>query len=70
MASVLDQVAAETKGRAVIGLVPVSDRDLARAFEIKKIPTTFVVRDAKVVTSFVGVVPKAQIEKILKENGN
>jgi thioredoxin-like negative regulator of GroEL len=69
MASVLDKVAGETKGRAVIGLVPTSDVNLARAFEIKSIPAVFVIRNAEVVASFVGAVPKAQIEKILKDNG-
>ncbi len=69
MASVLGEMAGETKGRAVIGLVMVSERDLTRAFEITKIPTIFVVRNAQVVASFVGLVPKGQLEKVLKENG-
>ncbi|HMK36201.1 MAG TPA: thioredoxin family protein [Desulfomonilaceae bacterium] len=66
MASVLKEVADETKGKAIVGLVMVSDRELVQAFGIKKIPTVFVMRNAEVTASFVGVLPKAQIQKLLK----
>jgi thioredoxin 1 len=66
MESVLNEVARETKGRAIIGLVMTTDRELVRAFGIKKIPTIFVVRNAQITASFVGVVPKAQIEHALR----
>jgi thioredoxin 1 len=69
MASVLESVAGETKGRAVIGLVMVSDGHLVQAFGIDKIPAVFIVRNAEIVDSFVGVRPKAEIHKILKEKG-
>jgi thioredoxin-like negative regulator of GroEL len=65
MASVLNQVAAETKNRAIVGLVPVHDRELVRLFGIRKIPAVFVIRDARVTAAFVGVVPKAKIERLL-----
>jgi len=66
MASVLNEVAGETKGRAVVGLVMVTDRELVRAFGIRKIPAIFVVRNAQVTASFVGFVPKAKIEQALR----
>jgi thioredoxin 1 len=69
MASVLSEVAAETRGRAVVGLIMVSDRQLVSAFGIRTIPTIFVVKNAEVKGSFVGIVPKAQIQKILKDSG-
>jgi thioredoxin-like negative regulator of GroEL len=66
MASVLNEVAKETKDRAIIGLVMVSERELVRMFGVKKIPTIIVVRNTEITASFVGVVPKAQIEMVLK----
>lgn len=44
----------------------VSERDLVRTFGIKKIPTIFVLRNAEVTESFVGVVPKEKLQKLLK----
>jgi thioredoxin 1 len=69
MASVLTEVAAETKGKAIVGLIMVSERQLVSAFGIRRIPTIFVVKNAEVTGSFVGFVPKAQIQKILKDSG-
>jgi len=66
MESVLNEVARETKGRAVVGLVMTTDRELVRTFGIRKIPTIFVVRNGQVTASFVGIVPKAQIQQLLR----
>lgn len=66
MASVLNQVAAETKGRAVVGLITVTDRELVRTFGIRRIPAIYVVRNAAITGSFVGLVPKAQLEQLLR----
>lgn len=44
----------------------VTDRELVRAFGIRKIPAIFVVRNAQVTASFVGFVPKAKIEQALR----
>ncbi len=66
MASVLNEVARETKGTAIVGLVMVTDRDLVRTFGIKRIPTIFVLRNSEVTASFTGVVPKEQIQRLLK----
>jgi thioredoxin-like negative regulator of GroEL len=69
MASVLEKLAEEMRGQAIVGLIPSSDAVLARAFEVRRIPAIFVVRNAEVVASFIGAVPRAQIEKVLKDNG-
>ncbi len=66
MASVLNEVAGETKGKAIIGLVASSDQDLARMFGVRAIPTIVIVRNTQISGSFVGVVPKEQIHQLLK----
>lgn len=66
MASVLNEVARETKGRAIIGLVMVTERELVKTFGINKIPTVFLLRNAQVTASFVGVAPKAEIKRLLQ----
>lgn len=66
MASVLNEVAGETKGQAIIGIVPVTDRQLAQMFGVRRIPTIVIVRDTQISGSFVGVVPKEQIRQLLR----
>jgi len=66
MASVLSVVAGETKGQAIVGLIPTTDRELTRMFGIRRIPTIFVVRDAEITASFVGIVSKQEIEGALR----
>ncbi len=66
MASVLNEIAPETKGRAIVGLVSTADIALARTFGIKKIPTIFVLRDTEITSSFIGLVPKKTIEQALR----
>jgi thioredoxin-like negative regulator of GroEL len=69
MASVLSEVAAETRGRAIVGLIMISERDLAAAFRIRSIPTIFVVKNAEIIATFVGFVPKTHIQKTLRDAG-
>jgi thioredoxin 1 len=66
MASVLSELATETKGKAIVGIVMVSQRDLVRAFGVSKIPTTFVIKNTEIISSFIGVVPKGKIQDTLK----
>jgi thioredoxin 1 len=66
MASVLNEVAGETKGQAIVGLISTTDRELTRMFGIRKIPTIFVVRNKQVTASFIGLVPKKTIEEALR----
>jgi len=46
----------------------VNDQELVRTFGITKIPTVFVVRNAQVTATFVGIVPKAEIKRLLTES--
>jgi len=69
MASVLHQVAKETKGKAVVGIVLVTERDLVRTFGIRKIPATFIVRNGQIAESFIGTAPKEKITKLLQQHG-
>jgi thioredoxin 1 len=66
MVSVLNEVAGETKDRAIVGLVMATDRELVRIFGIRKIPAIFVVRNAEITASFIGLVAKKEIEQALR----
>jgi thioredoxin 1 len=66
MASVLTEVAGETKGQAIVGLISTRDRELTQMFGIRKIPTIFVVRNKQITASFVGLVPKKTVEEALR----
>ncbi len=66
MASVLNDVALETKGQAIVGLISTTDRELARTFGIRRIPTIFVVRNTEITASFIGIVPKRTIQEALR----
>ncbi|MBI4964826.1 MAG: hypothetical protein HY913_16245 [Desulfomonile tiedjei] len=69
MASVFREVAKETKGKAVIGIVMTTDRNLVRTFGIRSVPAIYVVRNGEVMESFVGAVPKAKITQLLQQHG-
>ena len=66
MASVLNEVAGATKDRAIVGLVSAKDRELVRMFSIRRIPTIFIVRNAEITASFIGLVPRETIERALQ----
>jgi thioredoxin-like negative regulator of GroEL len=66
MASVLNEIAGATKGRAIIGLVSTKDGELVRTFGIRKMPTIFIVRNAAITASFIGLVPRKTIEQALQ----
>jgi len=65
MVSVLNEIAGATKGRAIVGLIMASDRELVHLFGVSRIPAIFVVRDAEITASFIGLVPKKTIEQAL-----
>lgn len=59
---VIDQLAEEFDGRAVIGKVDVDDNaDLVEKFAIRSVPTVLFVKDGKVVDKAVGAVPKNEL---------
>ena len=66
MAPVLDELAAEFAGKAVVGKVDVdSEGALAEEFEVQGIPTLIVFKDGAPVERFVGVTQKAKLAETL-----
>lgn len=66
---VLEEVARDLSGRAVIGKLDTDKNLIARRFGISRIPALFVIRDGEIKDSFFGVVPKETIVKALKDYG-
>jgi thioredoxin len=62
---ILEEVARETLGRAVIGKIDTDRNLIPRRFGIDKIPAIFIIRDGEIKESFLGVVPKETIMKAL-----
>ena len=61
---VLEQVANEVDGKAVVGKVNVDEAPrLAKNFMVRTVPTLFILKDGKPVKSFVGVQDKAKLVK-------
>ena len=66
IAPVIEQVAAEFEGRAVVGKVDVDEEPgLAQRFGVMSIPTLVVMKDGKVVRQAAGARPKSQILAML-----
>ncbi len=66
---ILEELAEELKGRAVIGRIDTDKNLIARRFGITKIPAIFVIKDGEVKGSFFGVVPKETLAKVMREFG-
>lgn len=67
MLPILEQVAAETAGIAVVAKVNVDENPaLAAEFQVTNIPSLFILKDGKVVNSFTGVQSKAKLVDALK----
>ena len=67
LAPVIEELAKEYAGRAVVGKVNVDEEEeLARQFRVMSIPTLIVFREGRAVTSSVGAKPKAAILKMLE----
>ena len=67
MLPILEQVAAETAGIAVVAKVNVDENPaLAAQFQVTNIPSLFILKDGKVVNSFTGVQSKAKLVDALK----
>lgn len=64
---VLQEVAKDLKGRAVIGRVNTDQNLIARRFGINKIPAIFIIRDGEIKNAFYGVVPKETMIKALEK---
>ncbi|MBQ9175856.1 MAG: thioredoxin [Bacteroidaceae bacterium] len=67
VAPLVEELAAEYEGKAVIGKVNVEDEDeLASQFGIRNIPTIIYLKDGKIVDKQVGATTKAVLEEKLK----
>lgn len=63
---IIDELATELEGKAVVGKVNVDDNsEIPQNYGIRNIPTLLVFRNGELVDKMVGVVPKGQmIEKL------
>ena len=63
---IIDELATELEGKAVIGKVNVDDNsEIPQNYGIRNIPTLLVFKDGELVDKMVGAVPKGQmIEKL------
>ncbi len=64
---ILEEVANEMKGKAVIGKVNTDKNMIGRKFGISKIPAVFIIKNGEIKSAFYGVVPKETIVKALTE---
>ncbi len=67
MDSVLEQLAADMAGKAVIGIVPQSEHELFRTYGVRGIPATFILHNSQVKQSYLGFQNKELLAKSLKE---
>lgn len=66
---VVDQLATEYEGKAVIGKVDVdNNQDIAAKYGIRSIPTIIFLKNGEVVDKSVGAVPKASLAEKLDAN--
>jgi thioredoxin 1 len=66
---IIEEVAKELNGRAIVGKLNTDKNLIARRFGITKIPAIFIIRDGEIKNAFYGVVPKETIVKALSEFG-
>ena len=67
IAPLVEELAAEYEGQAIIGKVNVEEEDdLVAQFGIRNIPTVLFFKDGAVVDKVVGAVPKSELEGKLK----
>jgi putative thioredoxin len=64
---ILERVVARTGGAVELAKVNVDDNpQVAAGFQVQSIPAVFAVRDGRVVDGFVGAVPEAQVEELVR----
>lgn len=67
---VLEKLAAEYHGSFELAKVDVDQEpQLAEAFQVRSIPTVFLVKDGQIADGFPGVLPEGQIREFLKQHG-
>jgi thioredoxin len=67
---ILEEVAKDLKGRAIIGRINTEKNLIPRRFGISRIPAIFVIRNGEIKENFYGVVPKETIIKALIQYGS
>ena len=70
MDSVLEQLASETSGKASVGIIRESERELFKTFGVRQIPATFIIYKAEVKKSYSGFKDKESLADALKEYEN
>lgn len=69
VAPVMEQLAQEYDGKAVIGKVNVDEEsELAAKFRIMSIPTVIMFKDGKVIEKIIGARPKSDFAELLNRN--
>jgi len=69
IAPVIDEIAAEFEGKAIVGKVNVDEEmGLAQRFHVMSIPTLIVLKDGKVVEQAVGARGKADVAAMLSRH--
>lgn len=65
---VIEQVANEYEGKAIVGKVNVDENeDLAAEYRVRSIPTVLFIKDGKVVDTLVGAKPKSEYTERLEK---
>jgi thioredoxin 1 len=66
---ILEELAVEYGGKVVFGKLNIDEnRAVAQYFGIQSIPTMMILKNSKVVDVIIGALPKAQIEKRIKQH--
>ncbi|MCL1633122.1 thioredoxin [Luteimonas sp. SX5] len=67
---ILEKLAADFNGGFVLAKVDTEqEQQIAAAFQIRSIPTVFLVKDGKLVDAFQGALPEGQVREFLKHHG-
>ena len=67
---VLEKLAAEYNGAFLLAKVDVDkEQQLAAAFQVRSIPTVFLVKDGQLADGFPGVVPEGALRELLRSHG-
>jgi putative thioredoxin len=67
---ILEKLAAEFNGAFRLAKVDVdAEQQLAAAFQVRSIPTVFLVKDGQLVDGFPGALPEGQLREFLKHHG-
>lgn len=67
---ILEKLAAEYNGAFELAKVDVdAEQQIAAAFQIRSVPTVFLVRDGQIVDGFPGAMPEGQLREFLTQHG-